>query len=128
MLQRQKPGTVVRQRDLNHSSFLPLIISQVSQASHGTGLDDTRARMRNSAVIHDAGNERNLELPLDYLQDVTKNIFVLIGTNTLDGRFFFRGLVITPGDVGYEEGLNLAGVRDLMARREENESAETDTV
>lgn len=89
MLQRQKPATVARQRDLNHSSFLPLIISQVSQVPHRTGLYDTRARMRNSAVIHDVGNERDLELPLDYLQDVTKNIFVLIGTNTPDGRVFF---------------------------------------
>lgn len=37
-------------------------------------------------------------------------------------------LLITSNNVRNEEGLKLAGVEGLMARQEEDESAETDSV
>lgn len=79
--------------------------------------------MWNSAV--DAQLERDLELPSDNIQDVTKNMFVFTRTNSPEAA---SRLAITSDHIWYEEELKLAGVRDLMARREQNESAQADTV
>lgn len=123
----------IEECDPNHSSFHLTGFINVSWKSplwHGRPYAE---------LIHDSENERDLELPLNYLQDVTKNMshaqthlrqphdcFIFIFFCNVDGVLV--RLVTTSDYAGYEEELNLAGVRGLMARREENESAETDAV